>query len=349
MHRRPLLAMLAASAFAPTRARAAAMRTVVDQLNRTVQIPATVRRVVTLQHQTLDIILELGAADRFVGILRSWRGLIPSLARIDPALLSMPTPGDLTSVNLEDLLGLRPDVVFVTNYAPAPMIAKIAQVGLPVVVISLSKGEGTQEAKMNPSFADDDRAYAEGLRDGVRLIGTILGTQARAERLLAAAFAGRHLVEQRVADIPENKRVRLYMANPDLQTYGSGKYTGVMMTRSGGINVARSVRGWARVSMEDVLRWNPQVIFVQDRYAAVADQIKHSPAWQPIEAVRTGRIYITPEYVKPWGYPLPEALALGEPWMAKKLYPERFADYDLQAAADRFYRTFYGVPYTGPN
>jgi iron complex transport system substrate-binding protein len=65
--------------------------------------------------------------------------------------------------------------------------------------------------------------------------------------------------------------------------------------------------------------------------------------------VRNARIYITPEYVKPWGYPLPEALALGELWMAKKLYPDRFADIDMQAAADRFYRSFYGQPYSGPN
>jgi iron complex transport system substrate-binding protein len=26
-----------------------------------------------------------------------------------------------------------------------------------------------------------------------------------------------------------------------------------------------------------------------------------------------------PEYAKAWGYPMPEALALGELWMAKKL------------------------------
>jgi iron complex transport system substrate-binding protein len=177
----------------------------------------------------------------------------------------------------------------------------------------------------------------------------VLGTQARGEQLIDAAFAGRHLVEQRVAGIPPDQRVRLYMANPDLNTYGAGKYTGVIMTRSGGRNVAESVRGAAKVSMEDVLRWDPQVIFVQDRYAPVAEVIRTGPAWQPIAAVRDGRIDITPEYVKPWGYPLPEALALGELWMAKKLYPDRFADIDMQAAANRFYTAFYGMPYTGPN
>jgi len=152
-----------------------------------------------------------------------------------------------------------------------------------------------------------------------------------------------------VADIPPAQRVKLYMANPDLNTYGSGKYTGVIMARSGGVNVARELRGTGKVSMEDVLRWDPQVIFVQDRYAPVADEIRAAAAWKAIDAVRNGRIYITPEYVKPWGYPLPEALALGELWMAKRLYPARFADIDMQAAADRYYREFYGQNYAGPN
>lgn len=323
-------------------------RQVKDQLDRTVTVPAEVHRVVVLQHQALDIIVELGAADRVVGVLRSWTSMIPGIDKLSPGLAGLPTPGDLTNVNVESLLALRPDVVFTTNYAPAPMIRQIEQAGIPVVVISLSEGEGTERAKLNPTFADDDVAYAEGLKAGVRLIASILGTEARGEALLDAAFAGRKLVESRVADIPPAARRRLYMANPELNTYGSGKYTGVIMARSGGLNVASGMRGAAKVSMEDVLRWDPQVIFVQDRYAPVAEQVRTGAAWQPIEAVRTGQIYITPEYVKPWGYPLPEAFALGELWMAKKLYPERFADVDVPAAVDRFYRAFYGRPYAGP-
>ena len=324
-------------------------RVVVDQIDRRVTVPAEVKRVVALQHQSLDLIVQLGAADRLVGVLRSWRSLIPGLDRMAPALTSLPTPGDLAVVNIEDLLRLQPDVVFATNYAPAAMIRQMEQVGIAVIVVSLSQGEGTERAKLNPTFADDDLAYVEGLKDGIRLIADVLGTKARGELLIEAAFAGRRLVEARVADIPAAQRVRLYMANPDMNTYGAGKYTGVIMARSGGVNVARELRGTGKVSMEDVLRWDPQVIFVQDRYAAVADEIRAGAAWKPIEAVRAGRIYITPEYVKPWGYPLPEALALGELWMAKRLYPERFADIDMAAAADRYYREFYGQPYACPN
>jgi iron complex transport system substrate-binding protein len=324
-------------------------RTVTDQLNRTVTVPDKVERIVVLQHQTLDILVELGAADRIVGALRTWPKLIPGLDKYAPQLTGLPMPGDLSTANVEEVLKLKPDVVFVTNYAPPAMIEQMTQAGLPVVAISLSKGEGVEAPKLNPTFADDDVAYAEGLKIGVRLIGDIVGKRERADALIDYAFAQRKQVEDRVASIPDAERVRLYMANPEMNTYGSGKYTGVIMKRSGGINVAAGVRGATKVSMEDVLAWNPQVIFVQDRYAPVAEEIKTGAAWQHVDAVENKRIYITPEYVKPWGYPLPEALALGELWMAKKLYPERFADIDMQKQADAYYQQFYGQAYTGPN
>ena len=88
------------------------------------------QRVVVLQHQALDIVLELGAGDRLVGVLRSWRSLIPGIDRIDPALDTLPTPGDLTTVNIEALLSLHPDVVFVTDYASAAMVQQITAAGL---------------------------------------------------------------------------------------------------------------------------------------------------------------------------------------------------------------------------
>jgi iron complex transport system substrate-binding protein len=272
---------------------AAEARAVTDQLGRTVTLPAEVHRVVALQHQSLDIIVELGAADRLVGVLRKWDSLIPGLGRLVPRLASLPTPGDLTSVNIEALLQLRPDVVFATNYAPAGMLDKIEAAGVPVVAISLSTATGGQRGKLNPSFADDDRAYADGLTQGVELIGEVLGRKPQADALLKAAFAGRKLVESRVAGIPAGQRVRLYMANPDLTTYGHGKYTGVIMARSGGINVARDISGFSKVSIEQVLGWNPQVVFVQDRYAPLAAQIRADPVWQTIDAVRTGRVYVT--------------------------------------------------------
>ena len=109
---------------------------------------------------------------------------------------------------------------------------------------------------------------------------------------------------------------------------------------------AASVKGARQVSLEQVLEWNPQVIFVQDRYPQVVKQIENDPQWQAIDAVKHHRVWLMPEYAKAWGYPMPEALALGELWMAKKLYPARYQNIDVDSKASDYYQRFYRVTWT---
>lgn len=325
---------------------ALAERIVTDQLGREVKLPDTVSRAVVLQHQTLNLIVQMDALDKVVGVLEEWRPMLGAkYQRLAPTLPSLPTPGGLSKVNIEALLQSKPDVVFVTNYAPPDMIGQIEKAGIPVVAVSLLTAPPAERAKMNPVVENEEAAYESGFATGVRLIGSVLDRKSQAEDLLTYAAAKRQLVADRLAAVPPGERVRAYMANPDLNTYGSGKYTGIMMRRAGATNVAAAIVGAKQVTMEDVLKWNPSVIFVQERYPAVVDEITKSPTWAPVAAVRAGRVHLMPEYAKAWGYPMPEALALGELWMAKKLYPERFADIDMQTEADAYYRRFYRTAY----
>lgn len=320
-----------------------AARQVTDQLGRNVTIPDHVNRVVVLQHQTLNLLVQLDAQESIVGVLSGWKKQLGEhYVRLAPRLVDLPMPGDLTQVNIESLLKLSPQVVFVANYAPPEMIAQIERTGIAVVAISLRQDQPGEADKINPTMSDENTAYNEGLKAGVRLIGDVVERQKQAEALIDYTFTQRQNVSARLESIPEEKRIRVYMANPDLTTYGSGKYTSLMLSHAGALNVAASsIKGFKQVSIENVLAWNPQVIFVQDRYPDVVKQIVNDPAWQAIEAVKQHRVYLMPEYAKAWGYPMPEALAIGELWMAKKLYPERFADIDMQKAADAYYQRFY--------
>lgn len=321
-------------------------RVVTDQIGRQVHVPDVVNRVVILQHQTLNIAVQLDAMDKVVGVLDEWKKQLGAkYVRLVPNLPDLAMPGGLTKVNIEELLTLKPDVVFVTNYAPADMVKQIEEAGLAVVAISLLDVPPEEAVKMNPNVADEPAAIDAGFAAGVRLIADILDREGKGEAMIAATKKARALVAERLADIPEDKRVPVYMANPELSTYGRGKYTGLMMERAGARNVANEIAGFKQVTMEDVLKWNPSVIFVQERYPAVVDEIKAAASWQTIDAVRSGRIYLMPQYAKAWGYPMPEAMALGELWMAKELYPERFADIDMQKEADAYYKEFYRTDY----
>jgi iron complex transport system substrate-binding protein len=295
------------------------------------------------------VAVELGAQDKIVGILSDWQKYLPAgFSKAWPEIETVATPGDLrTSVNTEELLKLKPDVVIITHYMMDKTGKQIEAVGLPVVGLSFYKSGFEEASVLNPKLKDPNKSYTEGTIEGVRLLGEILGKQQRAEELLTHIFKNRNLIEERVGALTKEERVTTYMAYPKLFSMGTGKYASVIMERAGGLNVAMELSGYKQVSMEDVLKWNPEVVFTQARYQFVADEIKNSSSWQAVQAVKDGKVYITPEYVKPWGHPCPESIGLGELWMAKKLYPEKFKDIDMQAYADDFYTKFYGIPYTG--
>ncbi|WP_027184656.1 ABC transporter substrate-binding protein [Desulfovibrio inopinatus] len=326
---------------------ACAERTVMDQLGKKVALPDEVKRAVVLMHHALDIAIQLDAEGQIVGVLERWNKYLPDAVNAFPALKDMPTPGDLKTINMESLLALHPDIVIVTHYAPEDMRSQIEAAGIPVVGVSLYRADFEQASRLNPKLKDPDKAYTEGMIEGVTLLGEVFGKQDNAVKLIETIKKNRAIVAGHLSNIPDDQKVSCYMANPELHTYGSGKYTGVIMDRAGGKNVAAELDGYQKVNMEDVLRWNPSVIFVQSRYKSIVPEMKSNPAWAQVDAVKNGKIYITPEYVKPWGHPTPESMALGEIWMAKKLYPKKFADVDLPALVNSYYETFYGIPYKG--
>ncbi|SMQ30430.1 ABC transporter substrate-binding protein [Pantoea agglomerans] len=326
-----------------------ASRQITDQTGRQVTIPDRVDRIVVLQHQTLNLLVQMNATDKIVGVMANWKQQLgDSYARLAPELNQKATLGDLTHVDPEKLVALHPQVVFVTNYAPQEMIDSITALGIPVVAISLRHDEPGEKAKMNPSIRDEEMAYDKGLREGITLIGEIINKPAEAKALITATDEGRKIVSDRLKDVPAEKRIRAYMANPELTTYGSGKYTGLMMLHAGAVNVAAAtVKGFKTVSMEQIIAWDPQVIFVQDRYPSVVNEINSSPQWQAIDAVKNHRVWLMPDYAKAWGYPMPEAMGIGELWMAKKLYPQKFQDVDMNKLANKWYKRFYRTAYQG--
>lgn len=326
---------------------AQASRTITDQLDRTVTIPDQVSRAVVLQHQTLNITNQLDAMGQIVGVLSDWKKQLgEDYLRLAPSLKDMATPGDLTSVNMESLLKLKPDVVFVTNYAPAEMIKQISDANIPVIGISLRTGSKKELEKLNPTVSDAYEAYSQGLKQGIELIAYVFNKEENGKELIKAAFQYQKLLKDRVGGIELKDRPKCYVTNPDLVTYGSGKFTGVFLETSGAYNVAAPfIKGYKKVSIEEVLKWNPQNILVQNRYPGVIKQIKSSPEWKNIQAVKGGRLYCMPQFAKLWGYPQPEAMAIGEIWLAKKLYPAKFSDIDVEKAVQNYYQKFYRVPY----
>ncbi|MDJ0947671.1 MAG: iron ABC transporter substrate-binding protein [Alphaproteobacteria bacterium] len=310
----------------------AAAERVTDSAGRRVAVPDRVERVFAAGPPA-SIFLYVLAPDRLLG----WNRPLRPAERpfIAPAYRDLPALGRLTgrgnTANVEVILRARPDLVFDFGSLRATYISLAdrvqAQTGLPYLLIDGS---------------------LENTAASLRLLGSVLGAEARAERLARFAEETYRALDAGLAQVPETRRPRVYFARgPDgLETGVRGSINTEIIERVGAINVAvsESRRGLARVSIEQVLAWNPDTIVTLDEgfFAAV----QRDPLWRQVEAVRRERVYLAP--LVPFGWvdrPPSVNRLMGIRWLARLLYPEVFGG-DLAAATREFYALFYQVDLT---
>jgi iron complex transport system substrate-binding protein len=116
-----------------------------------------------------------------------------------------------------------------------------------------------------------------------------------------------------------------------------------VLERVGAINVAASAGtgGITKMSIEQILSWNPDVILALDPsfYSAVATD----PLWTSVKAVRDKRIYLSPNLPYGW-FDAPPGVnrLIGVRWLTSILYPKQFPA-DLRGVMRNFYKLFYQV------
>jgi len=260
---------------------------------------------------------------------------LPYLA---PIVRDLPEVGRLTgrggTASLEAVMAAKPDVIVDFGSINATYVSLADRVqnqtGIPYLLMD---GKFDATAKT------------------VRLLGAILGVDERAEALAARAQAILDGVDRVVAAVPEAQRPRVYLAHRDngLETGNRGSINTEIIERAGGRNVvdAGGARGGlVTVSLEQVLKWNPDTIITTD--AGFPAAVKADPAWAGIEAVRRERIFVSPSL--PYGWiDVPPSLnrLLGLPWLAGLFFPDRYK-VDIRAETKNFYKLFYGVELTDP-
>jgi iron complex transport system substrate-binding protein len=116
-----------------------------------------------------------------------------------------------------------------------------------------------------------------------------------------------------------------------------------VLERVGAVNVAAAAGtgGLTKVSIEQVLAWNPDVILALD--PAFQRSVATDPLWSPVKAVRDGRIYLAPNLPYGW-FDAPPGVnrLIGVRWLMSILYPQQFPE-SLRDTTRAFYKLFYQV------
>jgi iron complex transport system substrate-binding protein len=304
-------------------------RTITDSAGRRVEIPQRISRVLAAGPPA-SVLLYTLAPEKMIGWVRT-----PGPAE-KPFLLEsvreLPDYGRLTgrgnTANLENVLKFKPD-----------LITDIGSVGPTYVSLANNVPEQTKipYVLLDGTFSKTPEVY--------RLLGDLLGVKDRAEQLARYADETLNGLGTHIAAIPEAERPRVYYGRGanGLETGLAGSINLEVLERVGAINVAASAGtgGITKVSIEQVLSWNPDVILALDPgfYSAVATD----PLWSSVKAVRDKRIYLSPGLPYGW-FDAPPGVnrLIGVRWLTSILYPKQFPE-DLRGVTRDFYKRFYQV------
>lgn len=316
---------------------AATGRTVVDQLGRTVTLPQKLQRIIPLGGATRFVVY-LQAFDLVVGVeamenrqpLSSGRPYNLAI-RSRAERLPVVAEGRQKPVNAEAIMALRPDLLITAeaDRGQADLLSRLT--GVPVLALDYG-GLGV----LKP----------ERVKETIRLLGSVLGREQRANRLITELTSQQQELQRRLAGV---KPVPVYVGA--VSQRGSHSITSTdtdyyPLEVSGALNLAKQLKkgGHAYIDKEQLLVWNPPVILVDAGGAELVrrDLARNRDFFNRLAAVRTSQVYQTLPYNH---YHTNLEIALANSWyVAKLLHPQRLKDIDLPRKTDELCRLFVGIP-----
>ena len=268
--------------------------TVTDEAGNAVTVPAEPERIVSLSPSHTEILFALGLGGRLVGTT--------TYCNYPPEVADTPRVGGFSDVDLEQVVGLAPDLVLASTIHSTEVVPRLEELGIAVFVV-------------NPPTV-------LAVLDSILTIGFITG-QARAAAVLVAEMQERiDAILEAVAGAA--KPEVFWELGPDLYTAGPGSFIDDLITLAGGKNVAADAQSqWPQLSAETIIVKDPEIIVLADHnYGETAAMVEARPGWADVAAVKEGRmVELANDDV--FSRPGPRIVE-GLEFLARVFHPDRF-------------------------
>jgi iron complex transport system substrate-binding protein len=223
-------------------------------------------RIVCTTTESVDILYRLGLGDKIVGI--SGFTVEPPEARQKPKI------GTYTSIKLDKIKELNPDLVVAFSDLQADITHDLVKAGLTVFTMN--------------------QRTVRGILEAVLMLGSLVGAASAARRLVDDMQRNLEQVQARAARLPRRPRVYFEEWNDPLIS-GIG-WVGELVAIAGGEDIFPDVKGANAperiVAAEEVARRNPDLILASWCGKKVNIQsILQRPGWEQIEAIKRQRVH----------------------------------------------------------
>ncbi|MEK3723608.1 AraC family transcriptional regulator [Paenibacillus sp. FSL H8-0034] len=307
-------------------------RQIVDDRGETVVFSKPAKTILTFPKPLAETAIAIaGDIDRVVGIHPASKSMIaqrvlnkyyPSIKQINS---SFTVEGGFVP-NIEEVLNIKPDVVFQWNMGKPEYYESMVKAGIQVLTI----GWGPWEKEVAT----------------IRMLGAALGKEERVEQLLANQDAARTDIEKIVKDIPEEKRVKMLLISAmdgnKISVHGdSNFYHGVPGVKNAAFEEGVS-KNTMQVNVEQLLAWNPDMIVIHEAAVGVNPAtIYEHPQLKELNAVKNKTVYKLPEFAL-----MSHMASLTWYWYGALAYPDKFSTLKIRDIITEGYKFSYNISLT---
>ncbi len=287
---------------APTATPSAAIA-LTDGLGRTVMLAAPARRIVSIAPSSTEILFAIGAGSQLIG--RDKNSDYPEEAK---KLTDIGGSDLYNKLNTELILSMNPDLVLAANITPPEQIKALEDLGVTVFVL--------------PNPTDLNGMYAN-----LRTAAKLTGREAETEALITSLLARVKAIDEKLANVSEKPLVFYEIDGTDTNapwTSGPGSFIDTLIGMAAGRNIGASLKDqWAQISLEELVRQNPDIIVLGDALwgGNTPELVKQRPGWENLSAVKNDKIFPFDDNLM--SRPGPR-LVDGLEALAKLLHPELF-------------------------
>jgi iron complex transport system substrate-binding protein len=319
----------------------AQIRNIKDLSGRKVALPRKVERLIALGPGALRFVVYLGAVNTVVGIEEMEKRMVkdpyvrPYAHILDEAFFRLPVvgpggPGKLP--DFESVLLCRPDAIITVTMDTAQANNLQSKTGVPVVCLSYGElGAWRKEAQQS-----------------LTLLADILGREQRAKELNAYIARLQRELYDRTGALGANDLRAAYFGGISFKgahglTSTESGYPPAEMVKA--VNLANGLgkQGHLFVDREQILVWNPDVIFVDigSKTILERDFNEHRDFYRLLKATRNRKVFS----LLPYNYYNTniELALLNACFIGKCLYPDQFKDLDIRAKAREIFGEFLGT------
>lgn len=238
---------------------------VTDFKGRSIVLDKVPEKIVSLSPSNTEILFALGAGSKVVGVT-SYCDYPEEAKKVEQV-------GTFDGPNMELIKKVQPDVVL-AGYIQEEAVKALEAMGITVIVT---------EAE---SF--------EGIYQSIGIIGKITGTDAKAEELIADMKRKIADIEAKTKDKEKPTVFYVVWADP-LTTAGSKTFINDVIKAAGGINVAEKVESWAKYSVEELVKDNPEMLVAalhSTDKGMTKEDLSKNQVFSKLECVKQGKVHV---------------------------------------------------------